>query len=107
VRAEDQRLCALVVMGVNERGQKHFLAIEDGVRASTQSWREVLLGLKARGLTEAPRLAVGDGALRRNAGISDLVFVVTESLSTASTLLGGCSIIASDDRPRLGDVRQK
>lgn len=63
VRAEDERLCALVVMGVNERGQKHFLAIEDGVRESTQSWREVLLGLKARGLTQAPRLAVGDGAL--------------------------------------------
>src|SRR6266699_2965392 len=63
VRAEDQRLCALVVMGVNERGQKRFLAIEDGVRESTQSWREVLLGLKARGLTEPPRLAVGDGAL--------------------------------------------
>jgi putative transposase len=63
VRAEDKRLCVLVVMGVNERGQKHFLAIEDGVRESAQSWREVLLGLKARGLTEAPLLAVGDGAL--------------------------------------------
>jgi transposase-like protein len=62
VRAENQRLCALVVMGVNERGQKHFLAIEDGVRESAQSWREVLLGLKARGLA-APLLAVGDGAL--------------------------------------------
>jgi transposase-like protein len=63
VRAEDQRLCALVVMGVNERGQKRFLAIEDGVRESAQSWREVLLGLKARGLSQAPQLAVGDGAL--------------------------------------------
>ncbi len=62
VRAENQRLCALVVMGVNERGQKRFLAIEDGVRESAQSWREVLLGLKARGLT-APLLAAGDGAL--------------------------------------------
>jgi Transposase, Mutator family len=68
VRAEDERLCALVVMGVNERGQKHFLAIEDGVRESTQSWCEVLLGLKARGLTEAPRLAVGDGALGGGSG---------------------------------------
>jgi transposase-like protein len=63
VRTENQRLCVLVVMGVNERGQKRFLAIEDGVRESAQSWREVLLGLKARGLTEPPRLAVGDGAL--------------------------------------------
>jgi putative transposase len=63
LRAEDERLCALVVIGVNERGQKRFLAIEDGVRGSKQSWRELLLGLKKRGLTLAPRLAVGDGAL--------------------------------------------
>jgi transposase-like protein len=63
VRAEAQQLCALVVIGVNERGQKRFLAIEDGVRESTQSWREVLLGLKKRGLTRPPMLAVGDGAL--------------------------------------------
>jgi transposase-like protein len=62
VRAEDHRLCALVVVGVNERGQKHFLAIEDGMRESKQSWREVLLGLKTRGMV-APKAAVGDGAL--------------------------------------------
>lgn len=63
LRAESQRLCALVVIGVNDRGEKHFLAIEDGVRESTQSWREVLLGLKGRGLERPPELAVGDGAL--------------------------------------------
>lgn len=63
LRGEDERLCALVIIGVNERGQKRFLAIEDGVRESKQSWREVLLQLKSRGLTIPPRLAVGDGAL--------------------------------------------
>jgi transposase-like protein len=63
LRAEDQRLCALVVIGVNERGEKKLLALEDGVRESKQSWREVLLELKGRGLTIPPRLAVGDGAL--------------------------------------------
>jgi transposase-like protein len=62
LRAERQRLCALVIVGVNERGEKHFLAIEDGIRESTQSWREVLLDLKSRGLN-APELAVGDGAM--------------------------------------------
>ena len=62
LRAEHQRLCALVIVGVNERGEKHFLAIEDGIRESTQSWREVLLGLKSRGF-QAPKVAVGDGAL--------------------------------------------
>jgi len=62
LRAAEDRLCALVVIGVNARGEKHFLAIDDAVRESTQSWREVLLALKARGL-HAPKLAVGDGAM--------------------------------------------
>ena len=62
LRAEQAKLCALVVIGVNERGEKHFLSIEDGVRESTQSWREVLLKLKSRGMN-APELATGDGAM--------------------------------------------
>ncbi len=62
LRAEQTKLCALVVIGVNERGEKHFLAIEDGVRESTQSWREVLLKLKSRGMS-VPELAIGDGAM--------------------------------------------
>ena len=62
LRAEDAKLCALVIVGVNDRGQKRFLAIEDGVRESTQSWREVLLQLKHRGM-DAPKLAIGDGAM--------------------------------------------
>jgi len=62
LRAEETKLCALVIIGVNERGEKHFLAIEDGVRESTQSWREVLLQLKSRGLNPA-QLAIGDGAM--------------------------------------------
>ena len=51
LRSEQAKLCALVIIGVNERGQKRFLAIEDGVRESTQSWREVLLKLKSTSLT--------------------------------------------------------
>ena len=62
LRAETQRLCALVVIGMNAHGEKHLLALEDGIRESTQSWREVLLNLKARGLV-SPALAIGDGAL--------------------------------------------
>ena len=63
LRGDDGKLCCLVIIGVNSRGQKHFLAIEDGVRESTQSWREVLLSLKQRGLKRPPKLAVGDGAM--------------------------------------------
>lgn len=62
LRADQQRLCALVVIGVTSQGEKQLLAIDDGVRESTQSWRELLLNLKARGLT-APVLAIGDGAM--------------------------------------------
>ncbi len=62
LRVEQVKLCALVIIGVNERGEKHFLAIEDGVRESTQSWREVLLRLKSRGMN-SPELAVGDRAM--------------------------------------------
>jgi transposase-like protein len=62
LRAEQAKLCSLVVIGVNERGEKRFLAVEDGVRESTQSWREVLLKLKSRGMN-SPELAIGDGAM--------------------------------------------
>ena len=62
LRAEQTKLCALVIIGVNERGEKHFLAIDDGVRESTQSWREVLLNLKSCGLN-VPKLAIGDWRL--------------------------------------------
>ncbi len=60
--AEDAKLCALVVIGVTDSGEKHFLAIEDGARESTASWREILLDLKHRGMN-CPKLAVGDGAM--------------------------------------------
>ena len=63
LRGEDERLCALVLIGVNERGKKRFLAIEDGMRESKTSWAELLRDLKKRGLVIPPKLAVGDGAL--------------------------------------------
>jgi transposase-like protein len=62
LRAEEAKLCALVIIGVNERGEEHFLAIEDGVRESTQNWREVRLGIKSRGMNAA-NLTIGDGAM--------------------------------------------
>lgn len=62
LRGEDDRLCLLVVIGVNARGQKQFLAIEEGLRESNESWKGVLRDLKLRGLV-MPKLAVGDGAL--------------------------------------------
>ncbi len=63
IRGDNPRLCVLVIIGVNERGEKRFLAIEDGIRESKQSWREVLMGLRERGMNKPPKLAIGDGAL--------------------------------------------
>lgn len=63
IRSDDSRQCILVIVGVTEQGKKEFVAIEDGYRESEQSWSELLLRLKAQGLSQAPKLAVGDGAL--------------------------------------------
>ena len=61
--AEQDKTALLVVLGVDEQGHKELLAMEQGYRESTASWSEVLRSLKQRGLTEAPLLAIGDGAL--------------------------------------------
>lgn len=62
VRLEDDRLCTLVLIGVRPDGTKELLAVEDGYRESTESWKELLRDLKRRGM-QAPVAAVGDGAL--------------------------------------------
>jgi transposase-like protein len=60
---ENKRQCMLVVMGATADGHKELLAVLDGYRESEQSWYELLVDLKQRGLTLAPKLATGDGAL--------------------------------------------
>ena len=59
----DDKQCVLVLIGADEWGRKEILGLTDGYRESTQSWRELLLDLKRRGLSHAPDLAIGDGAL--------------------------------------------
>jgi putative transposase len=61
--ANDDRQCMLVIIGADEYGEKDVLAIMDGFRENADSWRDLLKGLKKRGLTTAPELAIGDGAL--------------------------------------------
>jgi transposase-like protein len=62
-RLEDNAQCLLVIIGATPDGKKELVGLIDGVRESGQSWRELLLDLKRRGLTIAPELAVADGAL--------------------------------------------
>jgi len=66
VRLEEpgnDRQCILVLMGATAEGRKELLALAEGYRESEQSWKELLLEVKARGLVGPPQLAVGDGAL--------------------------------------------
>ena len=62
-RMGDTAACMLVVIGATPEGRKELVGFRVGVRESTQSWRELLVDLKARGLSVAPEIAVGDGAL--------------------------------------------
>ena len=62
-RMEPQAECMLVIIGATPEGRKELLGFQVGIRESAQSWRELLIDLKARGLAVPPELAVGDGAL--------------------------------------------
>jgi transposase-like protein len=63
IRLEGGRQCILVLLGATADGKKELIAIQDGQRESEQSWKELLLDCQSRGLTIAPSLAIGDGAL--------------------------------------------
>ena len=62
-RMEEQAECMLVLIGVTPEGRKELVGFQIGVRESAQSWRELLVDVKRRGLAIAPEIAVGDGAL--------------------------------------------
>ena len=62
-RMEEQAECMLVLIGATPEGKKELVGFQVGVRESAQSWREVLIDAKRRGLSLAPEIAVGDGAL--------------------------------------------
>ncbi len=62
-RMEPQAECMLVIIGATPEGKKELVGFQVGMRESAQSWRELLVDIKARGLAVAPEIAVGDGAL--------------------------------------------
>jgi transposase-like protein len=62
-RMEPQAECMLVLIGATPEGRKELVGFQVGLRESAQSWRELLIDLKARGLAVVPELATGDGAL--------------------------------------------
>ena len=62
-RLEDEKQCILVLIGATPEGKKDLLGFTDGARESAQDWSELLVDLKNRRLTMAPKIAVADGAL--------------------------------------------
>src|SRR6202047_3542087 len=62
-RMEPQAECMLVLIGATPEGKKELIGFQTGIRESAQSWKELLVDLKARGLSIAPEVAGGDGAL--------------------------------------------
>ena len=63
IRLEEDRQCILVLMGATQDGKKELIALADGFRESAQSWLQLLLDCKQRGMVIDPKLAVADGAL--------------------------------------------
>jgi len=62
-RLEHDAQCLLVIIGATPEGKKELVGLIDGVRESTQSWKELLLDLKRRGLSMGPELVIADGGL--------------------------------------------
>jgi putative transposase len=62
-RLEEARHCILIIIGATPSGHKELIGLWDGYRESEQSWKDLLLDLKSRGLEHGPTLAIGDGAL--------------------------------------------
>jgi len=67
-RLEEQAQCILVIIGATPEGRKELVGFTDGIRESSQSWRDLLLDLKRRGLTTAPQIAVATPALAKAGG---------------------------------------
>ena len=67
-RLEEQAQCILVIIGATPEGKKELVGFTDGMRESSQSWRDLLLDLKRRGLTTAPQIAVAKPALAKAGG---------------------------------------
>jgi len=62
-RMEENAECMLVIIGATPEGKKELIGFQVGLRESSQSWHELLADIKARGLSVAPKVAVGDAAM--------------------------------------------
>jgi hypothetical protein len=88
-RMEEHSDCMLVLLGATPEGKKELIGFQVGVRESAQSWRELLVDLKSRGLSIAPEVAVGDGPLQwsPNFLVGKPVSVLSNRTVRSATLL--------------------
>ena len=93
---EDEAQCLLVIIGATPEGKKELVGLIDGVRESAQSWRELLLDLRRRGLAMAPELALADSAI----GFWQAVEEVWPKILSACILY---ELLAADDLRRNQD----
>lgn len=68
---EQDKTVLLTVLGAREDGTKELLALEEGYRESTESWKAVFRSLRDRGL-RAPLLVIGDGCLGAWAALDEI-----------------------------------
>ena len=78
---DHDKQCVLVIIGADAMGNKDIVGMVDGYRESAQSWKELLLDLKRRGLEDRPRV----GRLRRR-------LALLEGANARFTERPGCSV---------------
>jgi transposase-like protein len=71
VRGEKENLCQLIILGVDENGDKHLLGSSDGYAESADAWRSLLLQLRHQGMND-PKLVTGDAGLGLWAGLREV-----------------------------------
>lgn len=62
IQGSEDKLCTLVMIGVNEKGEKELMMVEEGYRESSETWAVLLRQMKEKGLA-SPKLFIGDGSL--------------------------------------------
>lgn len=65
-----EKACLLVLIGADQEGQKHLIALREGFRESAASWGDLLGDCRRRGLNQ-PACWIADGALGLWAAVNE------------------------------------
>ena len=101
---EKEKAAILVVRAALSDGSKVVVTAMPGYRESTESWSEVLRGLKERGL-ECPRLVIGDGHLGIWGALRNVYPEAAEQRCWNHKILNVCRIPYSQSRKEAERLR--